>query len=191
MAHTVVGLFDSFDEAQSVVSDLQSQGFNRNDISLIANDASGQYAKTYSSGGDKMDKNTAEQAGSGAVAGTATGAGLGLLVGLGALAIPGVGPILAAGPLAAALGAGAATVAGSAAIGAGLGAASGALVGPLTDAGIPRPEAEMYNEGVRRGGTLVTVKADDEAMAQQAQDVMSRYNVVDIDHRGEMYSGGG
>lgn len=191
MAHTVVGLFDSFDEAQSVVSDLQSQGFNRNDISLIANDASGQYAKTYSSGGDKMDKNAAEKAGSGAVAGTATGAGLGLLVGLGALAIPGIGPILAAGPLAAALGAGAATVAGSAAIGAGLGAASGALVGPLTDAGIPRPEAEMYNEGVRRGGTLVTVKADDEAMAQQAQNVMSRYNVVDIDHRGEMYSGGG
>ena len=190
MAQTVVGLFDQFNDAQSAVNDLEQAGFTRDAISLIANDTSGEYANTYGTG-DKMNKTTAEQAGSGAVAGTATGAGIGLLLGLGALAIPGVGPIIAAGPLAAALGAGAATVAGATAVGAGLGAASGALAGPLVDAGIPRPEAEMYNEGVRRGGTLVTVRTNDRQDAEEAADIMARYDVVDIDQRGAEYSKAG
>lgn len=190
MAQTVVGLFDRFDEAQAVVSDLESAGFTRDSISVVGNDSSGEYAKQYG-GHDKMDKTSAEQAGSGAVGGTAVGAGLGVLAGLAALAIPGVGPIIAAGPLAGALGAGAATVAGATALGAGIGAASGALVGPLVDAGIPRPEAEAYNEGVRRGGTLVTVRTNDRQDAEEAADIMSRHNVIDIDDRSEQYRSGG
>src|SRR5947207_11774476 len=87
----------------------------------------------------------------------ATGAGVGavvgglggLLLGLGALAIPGIGPIIAAGPLVAALG------------GAAAGAAVGGLIGALTKMGVPEEEAHIYAEGVRRGGTLVTVTADD------------------------------
>jgi uncharacterized protein (TIGR02271 family) len=60
----------------------------------------------------------------------------------------------------------------------------------LVDAGIPRPDAEVYSEGVRRGGTLVTVRSDDD-MAQTAADIMSRYNVVDIDTRGDEYRSSG
>lgn len=191
MAQTVVGLFDQFDDAQSAVNELESAGFTRDAISIVANDASGEHTKQHGGGDAKMDNNAAEKAGSGAVAGTATGAGIGLLVGLGALAIPGIGPILAAGPLAAALGIGGATVAGATALGAGLGAASGALTGPLVDAGIPRPEAEMYNEGVRRGGTLVTVRTNDRQDAEEAADIMARYDVVDIDQRGESYRNSG
>lgn len=190
MAQTVVGLFDHFDEAQAVVRDLEGAGFTRDSISIVGNDSSGEYAKQYG-GGDKMNDTPAEQAGSGAVGGTAVGAGLGILAGLAALAIPGVGPIIAAGPLAAALGAGAATVAGATALGAGIGAASGALVGPLVDAGIPRPEAEVYNEGVRRGGTLVTVRTNDRQDAEEASDIMSRHNVIDIDDRSAQYQTGG
>lgn len=182
MAKTVVGMFDNFDDAQSVVQDLTNNGFDRNDISLVANDANKQYQDIGRTGNDKMDDTPAEQAGSGAVGGTVAGGALGLLVGLGALAIPGVGPIIAAGPLAVALG--------STALGAGIGAASGAIVGPLVDAGIPRPDAEMYSEGVRRGGTLVMVHTDDD-MASTASDIMSRHNVVDIDSRGEEFRSSG
>jgi uncharacterized protein (TIGR02271 family) len=185
MAKTVVGLFDNFSDAQRVVQELTDAGFARDDIGLVANDARGEYANLGSSrsvGGGKMDKTEAEQAGSGALAGAGVGGVLGLLVGLGALAIPGIGPVIAAGPIATALG--------STAIGAGLGAAAGGLVGPLVDAGVPRPEAELYSEGVRRGGTLVTVNASDD-MADRAVDIMNRFNVVDIDERGTSYREGG
>jgi uncharacterized protein (TIGR02271 family) len=179
MAKTVVGLFDDFNDAQRVVQELTNAGFSRNDISLVANDARGEYAgMSRSVGGAKTDKTEAEQAGSGALAGAGVGAALGLLAGLAALAIPGIGPVIAAGPIATALG--------STAIGAGLGAAAGGLVGPLVDAGVPHSEAELYSEGVRRGGTLVTVNATDD-MADRAMDIMNRFNVVDIDERGTNY----
>ena len=43
MAKTVVGLFDDFAEAQSVVQDLVNAGFSRNDISIAANQAASGY----------------------------------------------------------------------------------------------------------------------------------------------------
>ncbi|MDQ3447382.1 MAG: general stress protein, partial [Pseudomonadota bacterium] len=45
MAKTIVGSFDSFEEAQDVLRDLQQKGFSRDDISVIANDARGQYSQ--------------------------------------------------------------------------------------------------------------------------------------------------
>jgi len=86
--------------------------------------------------------------------------------------------VLAAGPLAAALGAaGASTL-----VGAGIGAAAGGIIGALVGAGIPEEDAGFYAEGVRRGGTLVLVKASDD-MAQRAYDAMRRYGAVDVDER--------
>ncbi|MEP7190838.1 MAG: general stress protein, partial [Roseiflexaceae bacterium] len=149
MAKTVVGLFDTAAEAQSVVQELVNSGFQHNDISLVANDAKGEYANYHPS--DTAGSSTAEGAGAGAVGGGVLGGVLGLLVGVGALAIPGIGPVLAAGPLAAALGAaGASTL-----VGAGIGAAAGGIIGALVGAGIPEEDAGFYAEGVRRGGTLV------------------------------------
>jgi uncharacterized protein (TIGR02271 family) len=92
------------------------------------------------------------------------------LIGLGALAIPGVGPIIAAGPIAAAL------------AGAGVGAVTGGLIGALVDAGIPEEEANIYSEGVRRGGTLVMVNASDDRASEVAR-IMERFNPVNVDER--------
>jgi len=176
MAKTVVGLFDTAAEAQSVVQELINSGFERNDISLVANDAKGEYASYREVGA--TGSSTAEGAGAGAVGGGVLGGVFGLLVGVGALAIPGIGPVLAAGPLAAALGAaGASTL-----VGAGIGAAAGGIIGALVGAGIPEEDAGFYAEGVRRGGTLVLAKASDD-MAQRAYDVMRRYGAVDVDER--------
>ena len=184
MAKTVVGLFDDFREAQSVVQDLVNAGFSRNDIILAANQTASGYT------GDGSDLNAGDGGGHAVGKDAGIGAGIGgvvgLLVGLGALTIPGIGPILAAGPLAAGLG----VTLGSTVTGAALGAATGGLVGALTHVGVPREHAEYYSEGVRRGGTLVTVNAPDD-MAERAVDIMNGHGAVDIDERGASYRTGG
>jgi hypothetical protein len=143
---TIVGLFDSWPQAQSAVADLEASGFSRSDISVIAPS-------------DSID--------SASGAGTAIGAGLGLLAGLSVIAVPGIGAIAVLGPILA---------------GGLLGAVAGGLVGSLVDAGIPEHEAHHYAEGVRRGGTLVTVAASDNN-TPRAIEIISRHRPVDLNER--------
>lgn len=166
MAKTVIGLYDNFEDARRAIEDLTDSGFAREDISMVASDARGEYKNQMDEGEDSVAGGAATGAGIGAVLG---GLG-GLLVGLGALAIPGIGPVIAAGPLVSAL------------AGAGIGAAAGGLIGALVDLGIPEQEAGYYAEGVRRGGTLVTLKTSDE-LANKAADIMNRHNPVDVERR--------
>lgn len=166
MAKTIVGLFDTATEAQSVVQELSRLGIQRDQISLMAsrNDESmtpETAAETTTSGEDTM-----AGAGIGAVAG---GVG-GLIVGLVALPIPGLGPIIAAGPIAAAL------------TGAGIGAVTGGVIGALTHVGVPEEHAQHYAEGVRRGGTLVTVNAPD-TLASRVSALMNQHRAVDVSQR--------
>lgn len=166
MAQTVIALYDDFETAEDVVEDLVEAGFPRTNISLVANDAHGQFkSRLASDTRDDDDVSGGEGAGFGAVVGT--------LVGLGVALIPGVGPILAAGPLAAALMAG---------IGAAAGAATGGIVASLVDFGIPEDEAEAYIEGLRRGGTLLSVTVD-EAHLNRVEGIMNAYNPIDVEHR--------
>lgn len=60
----------------------------------------------------------------------------------------------------------------------------------LTDARIPAQDLNFYSEGVRRGGTLVIVQTEN-TKAQQAADILSRYNMVDVDTRLAEYSKAG
>lgn len=159
MAKTIVGLFENRSQAQQLVQRLHACNIAGEDISVMSPGDSAD----DSAGGDR-----ASSVAIGAGAGAALGGLGGLLVGLGALAIPGIGPVLAAGPIAAAL------------AGAGLGAAAGGVIGALTELGIPEEDAHVYAEGVRRGGTLVTVHADDE-MADEIMALMARHGAVDVD----------
>jgi hypothetical protein len=176
MANTIVALYDDMDTAHKVVRDLRDGGVANSNISLVAQDASGEYSKTAGTTGD-----TADGASTGAGVGAVVGGIGGLLVGLGALTIPGIGPVLAAGPLATAvtalLGAGAGAVAGGVA---------GGLLGALIDMGIPEEHASYYAEGVRRGGALVTVDTDDTNL-ERVRGIMDRYNPVDINQRVESW----
>jgi hypothetical protein len=167
---TIVALYDDFAAAQRATQELVANGFDRSNISLVFNDAAGEYSQ-YVNDPDAtpvpvVTDATAAGAGAGAVIG---GIG-GLLVGLGALAIPGIGPIVAAGPLVSAL------------AGAGIGAVAGGLVGALTDLGVPETEASFYAEGVRRGGALVTAQVPDEQV-NWAMDIMDRHHPVDLEER--------
>ncbi|WP_146101522.1 general stress protein [Rhodopila globiformis] len=178
---TVARMYDNYDQARAVVNELETAGVPQSDISLVANDraqsAGSTTAGTAAGAGPVTDHRapaTEASTGAGAVLGTAVGGGLGLLAGIGALAIPGVGPVVAAGWLVATL------------TGAGIGAAGGGLLGALTGAGLSRDEANVYAEGVRGGGSLVTVRAND-AMAGQIEDIMARHSPVDWQQRRAAY----
>jgi hypothetical protein len=93
------------------------------------------------------------------------------------LAIPGVGPVVAAGWLVAL------------AVGAAGGAAAGGLLGGLVGSGISDEHAEVLVEGVRRGGTLVTVRVAEDRVA--AVDAILDRNAVDPVSRRAEYTASG
>lgn len=167
---TIVGLFDNASDAQQVVNELQAAGINHNKISIVASQ--------QAVGSSTASSSQADDSASGAASGAVTGGVLGALAGAALIALPG-GPLLAAGPLLA-----------GALTGAGVGAAAGGLVGALTGAGVPEDEARYYDEGVRRGGTLVTVSAEDN-QADRITDIMNRHDPVDIDERRSQWASGG
>jgi uncharacterized protein (TIGR02271 family) len=172
MAKTVIGLFDNRAEAQSVVQALLGEGFRRDDISVMSKKIEGQDNREgetvayVEEDGEEQIKDMAKGAGTGA----AIGGLAGLLLSLTAVAIPGIGPVLAAGPLAAVI------------AGAGIGATAGGLISGLTRLGVPEEDANYYAEGVRRGGTLISVEASDEK-AEHAVRIMKQHGAVEIDKR--------
>lgn len=162
---TVVGFFEHYLDAEHAISELVKRGFQKQDISVIVRN-NAQPLETND------DHNIAEGASAGALGGTAIGGLAGLLVGMGTLTIPGIGPVIAAGTLTSVL---SATLAG-----AGVGAVAGGLIGVLVSLGIPESEAQMYAEGVRRGGVLVAVQAD-EARAAAALGALQLDNTTRSD----------
>jgi len=174
MTKTIVGLFDSMSDAERTIRELVDNGYPREDISLVANNARNERAVNT----DDTASEAAEGAGAGAVGGTVLGGLAGLLIGLGILTVPGIGPVVAAGALA--------TTLGWTAAGAGIGAAAGTLIGGLVGAGIPDEDAQVYAEGIRRGGTLVMLTTNDDR-TEQAVAVMHHNNVVDVERRQAEY----
>jgi hypothetical protein len=215
---TIVGSFDSFDEAKRVARDLMDEGFRDSDVNVVASNVRGEYSAAGSTSGlagtsattgmtgvtgatttdytrnrtaadstlttdgggltdrvrDRDVADDASGAATGAVTGGVVGGAAGLAASLMGLAIPGIGPIIAAGPIVATLS------------GAGVGAVAGGLIGGLTDLGVSKTDAEYYAESVRRGGALVTVRADD-SRAERAADIMRDHGAIDIERRADQW----
>jgi hypothetical protein len=139
--------------ARAVVDELKAAGLPEDDIGIIAPSQS--LARRMKNtdlenaddvvGRDRDGRGLTvnRSAGIGAVLGGAAG----LLAGLGAFVLPGIGAVVAAGWLASAL------------AGAVAGGAAGGVVGALIEAGVSENDAAGYAEGVRRGQTLVTIRA--------------------------------
>ena len=153
----------SASQAEQIVEDLQSAGFDVSEISVLMPDTAGK----HDFGHVKATK-APEGATTGATAGGVTGGVLGLLAGIGALAIPGVGPFIAAGPIMAALS------------GAALGATTGGLVGGLIGLGIPEIEAKRYEQKLRAGNYLVAVDARDSDQVDRAKEIFKNAGADDI-----------
>jgi hypothetical protein len=169
---TIIGLFDDHAEALAVIRELRERRVPPHDISLVANNAAGWYAD-----GSKPETGAETGAGVGAIVGALGG----LLVGLGMITLPGVGPVVSAGWLFS-------TLAGSA-TGVILGGAAGSLVGALMEHGIDNHDAQVYAESVRRGGSLVIVRAE-ERFVSAAESIMLKHR-VDIAARRDEFTAEG
>jgi hypothetical protein len=108
-----------------------------------------------------------QEAGTGAIVG---GVG-GLAIAASTLMIPGIGWVAIAGPIATML------------AGAAAGTAAGGLIGALTSKGVAEEHAHFFAEGLRRGGTLIIVNAQNEEQANDAEEVMMDNGAVDMEER--------
>ncbi len=170
MNTTIVAIYDDIVVARQVVEDLVQADFARDSISLVTNDAQNQYShyldKSYTPKTDAVT--SGEGAGFGAVVGVLTG----ILVGAAALTIPGIGLAIAAGPIVGAV------------TGVLAGAVTGGIVGALVKSGVPEDDAPYYAEGIRRGGTLVSIETPD---TLRAQDILSRHGSINIHERSSLW----
>jgi len=157
-----VGVFDDRNDAELAARDLREKGFKDDQIGYAWRDDAG---KTHTEG-NKSGEMAASGAGTGVVLGGIIGAGAALL-------IPGIGPVVSGGLLATAL-AGAAT-------GAVAGGVAGGVSGALVGLGIPDYEAKYYDEQFKKGGTLMTVRADDRY--NDASDIVRRRRGFDYETR--------
>jgi hypothetical protein len=186
MTVTISRLYDDYSSASSAVRDLQTAGIPQADISIVASNADNWYAgdrtgtrpaMATTTGKVDRDRNGVDDRAEGAAAGggigAAVGGAAGLLAGLGLLAIPGVGPVVAAGWLVAM------------AAGAAAGGMTGGIIGALTQTGVSEEEANVYAEGVRRGGTLVLARVPD-GDRMRCEAILDR-SAINIRDRGAAY----
>jgi len=179
MTITLSRLYDDYATATQVLHELEAAGIPGSDISILASNADNWYfgkgpaaASKHDRGRDGVD-DRAEGAATGATIGATVGGIAGLLAGLGMIAIPGIGPVVAAGWLA------------STAAVAAAGSVAGGILGALTEAGVSDEDAHVYAEGVRRGGTLLTIRVPD---AERARiEAMLDRSAVNILERGRAY----
>jgi hypothetical protein len=172
---TVVALFDRFEAGRAAIADIINAGTPRDRISLLANDSRATHPGLIGNPAfareQVFEESDAQPAAvTGAEVGMGVGSALGLLAGIGTLAIPGIGPLIAAGIWA--------TV-GVGAVGGGV---IGGAIGAMTQHGISDKDAHLYAEGLRRGGTLVTVKATEAAYDDIAR-IFKAHGAVDVEKR--------
>lgn len=183
---TVVGLFDSLGEAQSATRDLITAGYSRDDIGVLASDATGEWSRYRTStleGPAPMSTLEgaapgSEEVRSGVGTGTMVGGLGGLLVGLTSFAIPGIGWLAGAGTLATTL------------LGASMGGAAGGLFTAVEKLGVPKDKTGYYAEALRQGCTLVLVRLAEEQV-DEAMAIMERHQAVDIEQRAEKWRASG
>jgi uncharacterized protein (TIGR02284 family) len=146
----VLGLFSETAVKQQAITALKEAGFTDDEIGVVSQ--SDEKADVAESLREDIQETTLETAGAGALGGGAVGTVIGLTAG--------VGVALVTGPLLAALG--------ITAIGAGIGATYGGIFGSLIGMGIGEEDVQRYLEGIRRGETLVAVKAAPDQAAEAA-----------------------
>jgi hypothetical protein len=145
---------------------------------VISNNSDTWYKANKTAGPVAQGKNDPSGEGSGKAERAVLGAAIGATAATAAslvtmLVIPGVGAVVGAGWLAAMLGSMA------------IGGVAGGLLGALSNAGISEEDAQVFVEGVRRGGTLVAARVP-QAQLPQVVPMMNR-SAVDLQERSDLY----
>lgn len=151
----VTGLFPDRASAEAAYHSAHSRGYSKDDVNLVMSDATrDRHFRNDAVGTEtELGNKAAEGAGIGGAIGGTVGAVIAAVAAVGtSLALPGLGLVIA-GPLAAA------------AAGGGVGAASGGLIGALIGWNIPEERVKHYEEGIKKGGILMALRAknDDDA----------------------------
>src|ERR1700710_1296124 len=178
MLITSCRLYDSCIDANRVIIALEAAGVPPSETSLISNNSDTWYRAAKTASIVPAQKDGAGREADGKVEGAAIGAAIGATAATAAslitmLAIPGVGAVVGAGWLAAMLGSMA------------IGGVAGGLLGALSNGGISEEDAQVFVEGVRRGGTLVPARVP-QAQLPQIAPMMNRF-AVNLQERSDLY----
>jgi hypothetical protein len=160
-AKAIAGFFRTQAEGEHAKAALLDAGFSPDEVSFIAGD-------TREADIPKLGpsvKGAESEAGSDAIVGGI----IGLAAGMIAVVLPGIGALIAAGPIAGAIG------------GLTAGAAAGGLIGYLKDHGVSEEQAEFYEEGVRRGGALVTVHRAEGEGEKKARKILDDAGAIEVE----------
>ena len=162
LTHTIVAHFPSHTEAETVVRDLQQQGFDMQKLSIVGKDyQTNEHVRGFLSWKDTSKAGAA----GGAYWGTFVGGLFGILAGAGIIFIPGMAPLIIAGPITGVL---AGWLEGTLVGGAGA-AAIGGLVGALGGLGIPKNEVLKYETKIQAGEFIILVTGTNEDVSQAKQ----------------------
>lgn len=157
-------LFKNSTSAEQAFNFLTSNGFNKNDISVIMSDETrDKNFKGMNMPKDSLGSKAVEGVGVGSAIGGTIGAVAAAIAAIGTtLAFPGIGLVIA-GPIAAAL------------AGAGAGSAVGGMIGALVGLGISDEQAKKYEDDIKAGGILIGVKTSNEKF-NELQNELNRLN---------------
>ena len=178
MLITICRLYDSYSDARRVVLMLETAGLSPSEAGVISNNSDTWYRAAKTTNVVPLRKGSASRESDGKVEGAAIGAAIGATAAIAAslvtmLAIPGVGAVVGAGWLAAVLGSMA------------IGGVTGGLLGALTNAGIHEEDAQVFVEGVRRGGTLVAARVPQAELPRI--EAMMNQSAVNLEERRDLY----
>jgi len=160
---TVIGLFESSREVDSLLEDLTQHGYAQSQMGVVARH------EVYQKHFEGVSLTSATQVG--AITGGVTGGTAGLLIGLGALLIPGL-DLVAAGTFL--------VIIGATALGLTGGALAGGLVGALSGFGIEEVTAQRYAKGVAAGNLMVTVQTSENTVSD-VTGYMRQHNALEVD----------
>ncbi len=146
----LVGIFESENEAISVIERLREIGYREDDITVIAKDDDKMDRLEDKTDIDTKSMSDSNKVGEGAAVGGVLGGLVAALPALGLLAIPGIGPILAAGPIVGILG------------GVVAGGVAGGLIGALVEMGVDEEDAEEYKQQIEQGKIVILVENRDD-----------------------------
>lgn len=140
-------LFKVPEKAEDAYEELLERNYDKKDITLMMSEETHKkYFSNENVSENDLGSKALEGMGIGGSVGGTMGAIAAAIAAIGTtLVIPGLG-IAVTGPLAASF------------AGAGAGAAAGGLVGTLIGAGIPDEKAKEYEDGIKNGGIVISVK---------------------------------
>lgn len=162
-----VGIFTSREAVNEALRELKQAKFPLYRVSVIARELEEKPIRGVNNRTD-VGNRVGDGAASGAVTGSVIGLITGVLVGIGVLAIPLIGPIMLADALSTAV---ATTLAGG-----GIGLVSGGLLGALIGLGIPKKQAQVYQERLLRGDYLVIVDGTEEEI-RHATSILKHWGI--------------